>query len=309
MKDASFRGVIPALTTPFHADLSLDADGFARLAEMVIDDGVDGLLVNGCTGESWSLTADERATIFHAAAQVAKDRAQGRVKVIAGCSAITSAETIGKIRQAARAGCDYAMVSPPWYVMPGPDEIMDHYRAVLDATDIPVVLYNIPRRTGVQLTPDMVDRLADHPKVIAIKESSKDWGILSQVIRRTSDRISVFAGYASFFGLAALTEGAVGYMDSGTPVFGARSPEFYRACISGDLATARRIQIEMASMLESFFGLGTFPSSVKASLDLIGRPGGPTRPPVKPLNPAQREALRQKMVEAGFIAGQRAAAE
>lgn len=305
MKVDGFRGVIPALTTPFHADLSLDEGAFARLTGMVIDDGVDGLLVNGCTGESWSLTADERATVFRIAAQVAG----GRLKVIAGCSAITSAETLAKIDQAAKAGCDYAMVSPPWYVIPGPEEIMEHYRAVLDASALPVVLYNIPRRTGVQITPDMVDRLADHPKVIAIKESSKDWGILSQVIRRASDRISVFAGYASFFGLAALTEGAVGYMDSATPVFGTRSPEFYRACVSGDLATARRIQIEMASMLDSFFGLGTFPSSVKAALDLIGRPGGPTRPPIKSLTPAQRDTLRHKMEEAGFIAGARAAAE
>jgi 4-hydroxy-tetrahydrodipicolinate synthase len=305
MKDTSFRGVVPALTTPFRADLSLDADGFATLADQVIKDGVDALLVNGCTGESWSLTTDERATIFRAAAEVSK----GRVRVVAGCSAITAQETIAKIRQAEKAGCDYAMVSPPWYVIPGPEEIMEHYREVLDATEIPVVLYNIPRRTGVQITPDMVDRLADHPKVIAIKESSKDWGILSQVIRRTRDRISVFAGYASFFGLAALTEGAVGYMDSGTPVFGPKSPAFYRAAISGDLTTARQIQIEMASMLDSFFGLGTFPSSVKASLDLIGRPGGPTRPPIRPLNASQKETLRQHIIAAGFIVGEQAAAE
>jgi 4-hydroxy-tetrahydrodipicolinate synthase len=227
--------------------------------------------------------------------------------VIAGCSAISAAETIGKIRQAEAAGCDFAMVSPPWYVMPGPDEIMEHYRTVLAATEIPVLLYNIPRRTGVMLTPDMADELADHPKVVGIKESSKDWGILSAVIRRCSDRISVFAGYASFFGLAAITEGAVGYMDSGTPVFGPRSPQFYRACVSGDLATARRIQIEMAGMLDSFFKLGTFPASVKASLDLIGRPGGPTRPPIRPLNAQQRETLRQAMVAANFIPGARAA--
>jgi 4-hydroxy-tetrahydrodipicolinate synthase len=303
MKDASFLGVVPALTTPFHADLSLDADGFAALADTVIKDGVDALLVNGCTGESWSLTADERATVFRTAAEVAK----GRVRVIAGCSAISAAETIGKIRQAEAAGCDFAMVSPPWYVMPGPDEIMEHYRTVLAATEIPVLLYNIPRRTGVMLTPDMADELADHPKVVGIKESSKDWGILSAVIRRCSDRISVFAGYASFFGLAAITEGAVGYMDSGTPVFGPRSPQFYRACVSGDLATARRIQIEMAGMLDSFFKLGTFPASVKASLDLIGRPGGPTRPPIRPLNAQQRETLRQAMVAANFIPGARAA--
>lgn len=297
MKFPKFRGVVPAVTTPFHADSSLDADSFGRLVDMVIGDGVDGVLVNGCTGESWSLSADERGKIFQTAAKVAA----GRVPVVAGCSAITAAEVVGKIRQAERAGCDYAMVSPPWYVMPGPEEIADHYATVLAQTDLPVLLYNIPRRTGVQLPVDLVDRLADHPKVAGIKESSKDWGILSSVIRRTSDRISVFAGYASFFGLAALTEGAVGYMDSGTPVFGKRSPEFFRACTSGNLATARRLQSEMASMLDAFFGLGTFPASVKAALDLIGRPGGRTRDPIRPLTPAQIETLRQKMTASGLL--------
>ncbi len=263
MKYPAFRGVIPALTTPFHDDLSLDPDGFARLVDVVIRDGVDGVLVNGCTGESWSLANDERDVLFRTAVQASG----GRVPVVAGCSAISAAEAIGKVRQAERAGCDYVMISPPWYVMPGPAEIADHYDAVLAATELPVLLYNIPRRTGVHLPIDLIDRLADHPKVAGIKESSKDWGTLSSVIRRTSDRISVFAGYASFFGLAALTEGAVGYMDSGTPVFGATSPRFFRACQAGDVATARRLQAEMAAMLDKFFGLGTFPASVKASLN------------------------------------------
>lgn len=98
-------------------------------------------------------------------------------------------------------------------------------------------------------------------------------------------------------------------MDSGTPVFGARSPEFYRAAVAGDLPSARRIQAEMAAMLNSFFKLGTFPASVKASLDLIGRPGGPTRPPIKPLDPQQRETLRRAMMAANFISADRVAAE
>jgi 4-hydroxy-tetrahydrodipicolinate synthase len=297
MKFPQFRGVVPALTTPFHSDLSLDPEGFARLVNCVIEDGVDGVLVNGCTGESWSLTADERDTLFHTAVQAAA----GRVPVVAGCSAITAAEAIGKIRQAERAGCGYVMISAPWYVMPGPAEIADHYDAVLAATNLPVLLYNIPRRTGVHLPLDLIDRLADHPNVAGIKESSKDWGTLSTVIRKTSDRISVFAGFASFFGLAALTEGAVGYMDSGTPVFGATSPAFFRACVGGDLPTARRLQSEMASMLDKFFGLGTFPASVKASLELIGRPGGPTRPPIRSLTAGQRETLRTAMIAANFL--------
>ncbi len=297
MKKPEFRGVIPALTTPFHDDQSLDADSFGILAETVIADGVDGLLVNGCTGESWSLSDDERFTVFRTGAQAAK----GKLPVIAGCSAIFAREAIHKIEQAAKAGCDIAMVSAPWYVIPGQEEIADHYRKIVAASPLPILLYNIPRRTGVHLSLELIDRLADEPKVIGIKESSKDWGTLSSVIRRVGDRISVFAGYASFFGLAALCEGAVGYMDSGTPVFGKLSPQFYKAVVTGDLETARRIQSDMADMLTLFFGLGTFPASVKASLDLIGRPGGRTRDPIRPLTPAQRGELRKAMEGAGFL--------
>jgi len=131
---------------------------------------------------------------------------------------------------------------------------------------------------------------------------------MSSVIRRTSDRISVFAGYASYFGLAAITEGAVGYIDSATPVFGTRSPAFYRAAVSRDLDTARRIQTDMANMLSNFFDLGTFPASVKAALDLLGRPGGRTRDPIRPLTAEQREKLRRAMESAGLIEPVRALA-
>ena len=193
------------------------------------------------------------------------------------------------------------MVSPPWYVIPGPAEILEHYRKILAASPLPVLLYNIPRRTGVSFDLATVDRLADDPKVIGIKESSKDWGLLSSVIRRTRGRISVFAGYASFFGLAALSEGAVGYIDSGTPVFGAKSLAFYRAATSGDLETARALQADMEQMLAAYFGLGTFPASIKAALDLLGRPGGPTRDPIRPLDDTQRAVLRKLMVAAGLI--------
>jgi 4-hydroxy-tetrahydrodipicolinate synthase len=304
MKDPTFRGVFPALTTPFRSDLSLDVEGIGRLTETVVADGVHGIVVNGCTGESWSLTAEERATLFRGAVEAAR----GRVRVVAGCSGQTAAETLAKIRQASDAGCAFAMVSPPWYIMPGPDEILEHYRKILAATPLPVLLYNIPRRTGVSLTADIVDRLADDPKVVGIKESSKDWGLLSSVIRRTRDRISVFAGYASFFGLAALCEGAVGYIDSGTPVFGAKSLAFHDAATRGDLETARALQADMERMLGAYFGLGTFPASIKAALDLLGRPGGPTRDPIRPLDPAQRETLRTLMVTAGLITGPRARA-
>jgi 4-hydroxy-tetrahydrodipicolinate synthase len=298
------RGVIPALTTPFRADQSLDLEALARLIEFVLADGVDGIVVNGCTGESWALAEDERALIFRTTVEVVRKR----VPVTAGVSGITARETIAKVRQAEKAGCDMLMISPPWYIIPGPDEIMDHYRAVLQACSLPVMHYNIPRRTGAPLTVDLVDRLADEPKVVAIKESSKDWISLSTIIRRVRDRISVFAGYANLFALAAITEGAVGYVDSSTPVFRERSPQLYRAACEGDVETARRLQDEMSALNAAFFGIGTFPAGVKAALDLIGRPGGRTRDPIRPLTPSQIEKLRVSLEQAGILERQARAA-
>ena len=292
------KGVIPAITTPFKDDQSLDLGGLATLCKLVIEDGVDGILVNGCTGESWAIEPSERDQIFACAVRAAA----GKVPVIAGCSGISVKETITKVRQAEAAGCDAAMISPPWYIMLNQDEIMDHFLAILDAIELPVMLYNIPRRTGVQLSVDVVDRLADHPKVVALKESSKDWGILSSCIRRTSDRISVFAGYASYYGLAAITEGAAGYVDSSTPVFGTQSVKFFKAASNGDTVTARRIQAEMAGILSDFFGIGTFPAAIKGALDHLGRPGGRPRDPIRQLTPDQRDQLRRAMERAGLIA-------
>lgn len=297
MKNPAFKGVIPALTTPFREDRSLDLDGFRRLIEHVLADGVHGLLVNGCTGESWAVSDDERAALFGAAVK----QAAGRAPVVAGCGAILPDQVKAKIKQAADAGCNYVMIQPPYYVMPNLEEVGDFYRELLDYTPLPAVIYNIPRRTGVNLTVDLVDRLADHPRAAALKESSKDFLLLSEMIRRTGDRLSVFAGYASLLGLAAISHGAVGYMDSSTPVFGAKSPAFYRAASGGDLATARRLQGEMVELNNGFFGIGTFPAGVKAALDMLGRPGGWTRAPVKPLNAEQRAKIRAVLTKAGLL--------
>jgi 4-hydroxy-tetrahydrodipicolinate synthase len=288
------KGVIPALTMPFFEDQSLDLKGLARLIDLVIADGVDGILVNGCTGESWALSDDERAEVF----ATSVGTVAGRVPVVAGCGAMQTRQALAKVRQAEAAGCDVVMIQPPWYVMPGENEIYDYYQAILEASSLPVMLYNIPRRTGINLSVDLVDRLADHPNAVAIKESSKDWLHLSAIIRRVRGRMDVFAGYASLLGLAAITEGAVGYVDSTTPVVGSLSPRFYRACRDGDRETACQIQERLARI--NFFGIGTFPASVKAALDLLGRPGGAPRDPIKPLSPDQVEQVRRVLSDAGI---------
>jgi 4-hydroxy-tetrahydrodipicolinate synthase len=293
------KGVVPALTTPFTENRALDLAGFRTLIDAVIADGVHGLLVNGCTGESWALDDDERFRVF----QTAAEQAAGRVPVIVGCGAMLARQAIAKVRQAEKAGCDAVMIQPPSYVMPGEDEVREYYLEIIRASSLPVVVYNIPRRTGINLSVRLVARLAEEPNVVALKESSKDFLVLSTMIRQVGAKIGVFAGYASLLGLAALTEGAVGYMDSSTPVFGRRSVEFYTAAVTGDLATARRLQIDMAKLSEGFFGVGTFPAGVKAALDMLGRPGGWPRDPIKALNAEQRDRIRAVLAGVGLLPG------
>ena len=291
------RGVVPALTTPFREDRSLDLDGYCELVETVIADGVHGIVPNGCTGESWALDDGERAALFKASV----DQAAGRVPVVPGCGAMSAKAAIAKVRQAEKAGCDAVMIQPPWYVMPSEAEVYDYYKKIIEASQLPIMVYNIPRRTGINLSVELVDRLADEPKVIALKESSKDWLLLSQMIRRVADRLNVLCGYANLLGLAALTEGAVGYVDSSTPVLGRRSLEFYEAAVSGDTGKARPLQKAMSNLNAGFFGVGTFPAGLKVALDMLGRPGGWPREPIKALDGGQREQIRQVLISSGLL--------
>ncbi|MDP7652037.1 MAG: 4-hydroxy-tetrahydrodipicolinate synthase [Rhodospirillales bacterium] len=291
------KGVIPAITTPFNEDGSLDLDGFRKLVDIIIEDGVHGIVPNGCTGESWALSDDERAEIFKATVEVTA----GRIPVVPGCGAMSAADAIHKVHQAEAAGCDAVMIQPPWYVMPGLDEIFDYYKKIIDATDLPIMAYNIPRRTGICFTADFVDQLADEPRIVALKESSKNWLLLSEIIRRCKDRITILAGYAPLLGLAAITEGALGFVDSAAPVVGSLMIDFYDAASAGDIEKARPLQAELAKINKGMFGIGTFPAANKAALDMLSRPGGWTRDPIKPLNDEQRVQVRQVLITAGVL--------
>ena len=178
------RGVVPALTTPFKEDRSLDLASLRRLVDILIDEGVHGLVAGGCTGESWALEDDEPHSLFKAAVEQAK----GRVPIVAGCSGIAPKHVIKKARMAEAAGCDALMIQPPYYALPGEDEVFDFYKEILAATKLPVMIYNIPRRNGINMSVDLVGRLAEQPGVFAIKESSKGH---CHVVERRTQKTSV----------------------------------------------------------------------------------------------------------------------
>jgi 4-hydroxy-tetrahydrodipicolinate synthase len=296
------KGLYCALVTPFNDDQSLDEGGYRTLINLAIEDGIQGIVSAGCTGEPWSLSNDERGRLF----KVAVDEAAGRIPVVGGTAGVSAREAIERVRLAEAAGCDAIMVQPPWYALPGMEEVYEYYREIIDATDLPIMLYNVPRRTGLSLTVDVVSRLADDPQVIALKESSKDWVLLSEMIRRCKDRMNIMVGYADLFGLAAFAEGAVGTVEAVFPPIAGRDyRKFCDAGISGDLETAARYQADFAKWHWALWGIGTFPAPVKAALNLLGRPGGRPRDPIKPLKPEQVDQVADVLVDMGLLTPER----
>ncbi len=296
------KGLYCALVTPFNDDQSLDEDGYRTLINLAIEEGIQGIVSAGCTGEPWSLSNDERGRLFKAAV----DEASGRIPIVGGAAGVSAREAIERVRLAEAAGCDAIMVHPPWYALPGMDEVFAYYRDIIDATELPIMLYNQPRRTGVSLSVDVVDRLADDPQVVALKESSKDWSVLSEMIRRCKDRMNIMVGFADLFGLAAFAEGALGTVEAVFPALA--GPDYRKFCdagISGDLETAARYQADFAKWHRALWGIGTFPAQAKAGLNLLGRPGGRPRDPIKPLKPDQVDQVADVLVDMGLLTPER----
>jgi len=285
-----------ALVTPFDADGAIDEAAFRLNVEQCIEGGVNGLLVSGCTGEFWSLSADERARLYKLCVEVAA----GRVPVIGGTMAIRTEDVVALTQAAKAAGCSGAMITPPYFVRPSWDDIVAHYEAVSDAVDIPILLYNIPAANVNPLLPELVDRLADVGNVVAIKESSNDFNNFYRTLVLAGDRIRVFPpGYVC--GAVALELGAAGYFQTFSNYWGPESNGVYTAFLSGDRAEAQRIlDLEIAAR-EIISGGGRHNGyvGVKAAMNLFGRPGGFPRLPLRPIGEPDLSEIRDGLARLG----------
>ena len=290
-----WRGHWVALVTPFDADGNVDEAAFRLNVEQCISTvGVTGLVPCGCTGEFWAQTNEERKRVIKACVETAA----GRVPVVAGTGAIRTADVIELSDYAGQAGCDGVMIVPPFFVKPSADDIVAHYRAVSDAVDIPILLYNIPSAAVNALTPALVDRLADIDNVVAIKESSFDFNNFYQTIVVAGDRLRVF-GYE----LPGLMVGAVGSIHVHANYWDERASELYHAFDAGDLARAREIQDTSLAIEEHFRlpGLNYY-VAVKAAMNYFGRPGGYPRLPLRPLGEPQLSELGAALAKLGVTA-------
>jgi 4-hydroxy-tetrahydrodipicolinate synthase len=293
---STLKGFVPAIVTPFSASGEIMTDAFSDIVGWLIEIGADGICVAGDNGESWALDAEERARLT----RIAVERSAGRVPVMTGCSAPAAAQTVRYARAAADAGANGLLLLPQTYVLKATrEELLRRVETVAKAVPLPIVAYNSPRRTGIDLTLDDLDALMGVAPIIGIKESNRDFFHHTHLLQRFRDRLSIMVGPCHYI-FPGLALGAAGFIATGPELLG---PDAGRITALGALAPGAeqaQLHYKLTVLYQTLMGTGTWPSALKAALNLLGQPAGVPRDPVLPLPPEQVDKLRRTMTELGL---------
>lgn len=291
------RGIIPAVITPLTAEEKFNEKAMRKLINYLIDGGVHGLFITGTTGEFYGLTPEEKREIF----QVTMDETKGRVPVYAGTNGITTRESVMLTQLAEECKIDAVSVLTPMFVTPNQDQIFKHYKDIAASTSLPVILYNNPPKTGVNITPATVAKLAEISNIVSIKDSSGDLTLTADYIRLTQGRddFSVLMGRDTLI-YGALLYGATGSIASCANVAPRLCVDIYEKYMAGDLAGSLKAQFALAP-LRAAFTIGTFPAVIKESLVLMGIEAGPCMEPAGPMTHSEREQLSKVLIEMGLL--------
>lgn len=286
-KRVGWSGVYTAMVTPFRSDGEIDFQAVDDLVATLARDGVAGLVVAGSTGEFYSLSNDERIALFEAV----KRATAGRLTFIAGTSALSVRDTLALTEAARSIGADGCMVLPPVYSLPTPREIVSYFSTVAEI-GLPIMLYNNPARTGVNVSPALAAELAQIETIVAYKESARDLYTVAETYYATRDRWQHFAGLEPY-GSALMTRGAAGLVSTISNVCAPEVVAYHRAFLAGDGPTLSRVQgiIDKLYHLLPSTGLSNF-SYAKAAMQALDRPGGLPRPPHIPADAAKVAVIR-----------------
>jgi 4-hydroxy-tetrahydrodipicolinate synthase len=287
-----FGRVLTAMVTPFTEDMHLDVDGAQRLATYLVDEGGnDGLVVSGTTGESPTTSDEEKERLLRAVVEAVGDRAA----VVAGVGTNDTAHTLHLAQAAEKGGADGLLAVTPYYSKPPQAGLLAHFRAVADGTGLPTMLYDIPGRTAVAIETETMVRLAEHPRIVAVKDAKGDLEASAWVMARTD--LAYYSGDDKTT-LPLLSVGGVGVVGVPTHVVGARTGEMIRAYEAGDVGRALELHRALLPVFTGFFRTqGVI--LTKAALRLVGLPGGPVRPPLIDATPEQVDRLRADLTAAG----------
>jgi 4-hydroxy-tetrahydrodipicolinate synthase len=283
------------MVTPFAPDGSIDWDGVARLAVHLADHGHDAIAVNGTTGEAPTTKSSEKLEII----KVVKSAVGSRVKVLSGAGDNETSYTVEQAKRSADAGADGLLIVAPYYNKPPQAGIEAHFKAVAATTDLPIMMYDIPGRTGVEIESETIIKLFEVPNIVALKDAKGNLAATSDVIARSG--IPVYSG-DDILNLPFLSIGAVGFVSVCGHTVGNELKEMLDAWFAGDTARALEIHQKLIPVFK-----GTFKTQgailTKAAMNLMGLPGGTTRLPLVDATPAQIATLREDLIAGGVQLG------
>ncbi len=291
-----FKGAIVAIVTPFKKG-KLDEASLRKLIEFQIKNGTDGIVPCGTTGESSTLSHEEHDKVI----EIAIDAVNKRVPVIAGTGSNSTAEAIRLTRHAYKAGADGALMVAPYYNRPTQEGLYQHYKAVAEAVPIPIIIYNIPGRTGVNINPDTLARLAKFKNIVGVKEASGSIKQMSDVIGLCGPNFTVLSG-DDLFTLPLMAMGGHGVISVVSNVAPADMAGLVDAFAAGDLKKAKALHFKMSGLIDALF-IETNPTPVKAALSLMKKISYEVRLPLYKLSDANYEKLKKVMIGYGLIKG------
>ena len=288
------QGAITAIVTPFK-DGKLDETAYRELIEFQLKGGINGIVPCGTTGESATLSHEEHKRVVEACV----DQVKKRVPVVAGTGSNNTAEALELTRHAQIAGADYALLITPYYNKPTQEGLYQHFKTIADNTSIPMVVYNVPSRTSVNLLPETVARLAEFPNIVAIKEATGDLKQCAKIVELCGDKITLISG-DDFTVLPLLAIGGMGVISVVSNVAPQDMAGMCAAFFKGDLKTAQQLHYKMWPLMEAMF-YETNPTPAKTALKMMGKITGEVRQPLCPMSPANEDKLRQVLKKYGLI--------
>ncbi len=295
MKKTIFTGAGVAIVTPMNADGSIDFDAFGRLIDFQIDNGTDAIIVCGTTGEASTMSDDEhKETIRYCVERVNK-----RIPVIAGTGSNDTAYAIELSKEAESLGADAVLVVSPYYNKTSQNGLVAHFTAIADAINIPVMLYNIPGRTGVNISIDTFVTLSKHPNIVAVKEAGGNINYFSKIIEACGDDLDVYSGDDGMT-VPVMSIGGKGVVSVISNIMPKETHDLCQYCLDNDFATAGKLQIKYLDLMDSLF-CDVNPIPVKEALNLMGMCGNSMRLPLCPTTKANVDKIAQAMKPFGLI--------
>jgi 4-hydroxy-tetrahydrodipicolinate synthase len=290
-----FGSVVTAMVTPFRDDHAVDLDRAQELASWLVDNGSDAIVIAGSTGESPTLSYKEKSEMFRAVGEAIR----GRGKLICGTGTYSTAESLELTQAAEDAGADGLLVVTPYYNKPPQRGLVAHFERIADATELPMILYNIPGRTATRIEHETLLRLAERRNIVAVKDSTGDFQSITKLVAESPEGFEVYSGddWATF---GYLCLGAVGVVSVASHLVGPQIRQMIELIETGDVPAARKIHESLSPLYNALF-VTSNPIPLKAALEMVGRPCGDPRLPLVPATAEEKDRVRKALEDAGLL--------